>query len=294
MPRSLRVVFAIVAFAIFFSGSLLLGLVVFPLLFLLALGNWEKHKDRCTRICAFGYGTFLYGLKFWGLIDYDKLPPLPAELEGKTFVVVANHPSLIDVCFLLNRYPQTTTMVKAQWSRFVFFGPVLKSLHYLPDSLPDDDPFTGTLERMTEHVKEGHSLIAFPEGTRSETNRLHRFKRGAFEVAVRAGVPILPVVITVDPPVLQRGAALSLEGRGRYEFEFLPVIDTQGRKARELRTEVEELIGSRFKAFIQSVGREPPALEPLAFEAERKQTDAAEHCAIASDAETASTLSTLD
>lgn len=263
MPRFLRVVFAVFAFTIFFTGSLLLGLVIFPVLFLLALGNWQKHKDRCTRICAFGYGTFLYGLRFWGLIDYQKLPPLPAELAGRAFVIVANHPSLIDVCFLLNRYPQTTTMVKAQWSRFVFFGPVLKSLHYVPDALPDDDPFSGALDRMTAHVKAGHSLIVFPEGTRSETAELHRFKRGAFEVAVRARVPILPVFITVDPPVLQRGAALSIEGRGNYAFEFLPVIETDGRDARELRNEIEEAIGERFRSFVEQVGRTSPALDPV-------------------------------
>ncbi len=262
MPRFLRIGLASIAFFIFFVGSLLIGVVLFPVLFLLALGNGERHRARCTRFVGVGYGTFLYCLKAWGLIAWGPRLNLPAELEGRPYVLVANHPSLIDVLFLLHWLPGSTSVVKGAWRNNLFFGPLLRSVNYVSNAEPGDDPFTGALERMVTHVGQGHPLIIFPEGTRSLATKMHRFKRGAFEVAVRTGAPIVPVFIGVDPPILMKGASLDLHARGHYIFEWMPVVETKGRTdAKALRDEVDAMLRARFERFLVEVGRVPAAEE---------------------------------
>ena len=257
MPHPVRIFLGIIAFTIFFVGSLLIGVVLFPLIFLLSLGRFQTFKGRCTRFVGRGYGTFLYCLKLWGLIAWSERLHLPAELEGRPYVLVANHPSLIDVLFLLHWLPGSTSVVKSAWRNNVFFGPILRSVHYVSNAEPGDETFTGALERMVSHVGAGHPLIIFPEGTRSPTNKLHRFKRGAFEVAVRTRVPILPVFIGVDPPTLKKGAPLDTHETGRWFFEMMPMVEVDAQSdAKALRSQVEASFRARFEEWATSVGRE--------------------------------------
>lgn len=257
MPHPIRIFLGAVAFTIFFVGSLMIGVVLFPFIFLFSLGNFQKFKGRCTRFVGRGYGTFLFCLRVWGLIAWGDRLHLPVELEGRPYVLVANHPTLIDVLFLLHWLPGSTSVVKSAWRNNIFFGPILRSVHYVSNAEPGDEAFTGALTRMVNHVEAGHPLIIFPEGTRSLTNRLHRFKRGAFEVAVRTGVPILPVFIGVDPPTLKKGAPLDTHETGRWFFEMLPIVEvTKESDAKALRSQVEATFRERFAEWAESVGRE--------------------------------------
>jgi 1-acyl-sn-glycerol-3-phosphate acyltransferase len=161
------------------------------------------------------------------------------------------------VLFLLHWLPGTTSVVKSAWRNNLFFGPILRSVHYVSNAEPGDEPFTGALVRMVDHVEAGHPLIIFPEGTRSLSNKLHRFKRGAFEVAVRTGVPILPVFIGVDPPTLKKGTPLDTHEKGRWSFEMMPIVEVDGESDSEaLRNRVEADFHARFAEWATSVGRE--------------------------------------
>ncbi|MFW5920307.1 MAG: lysophospholipid acyltransferase family protein, partial [Polyangiales bacterium] len=213
MPRWLRIFFTGLSFVLFFVGGGLLGAVVAPLLLLLGLGRRERQRDRLTRVVNGSYAFFLWWMKLVGLIGYDKLEP-PPELEGRSYVLVSNHPTLIDVLYLLNWFPRLTCVVKASWYRVWFFGTLLRGTHYLAgpgvagDDVASSDAADGwgstALDRMVEHLRAGHPLLVFPEGTRSKAARLRRFKRGPFEAARRAGVPIVPVFIHVDRPMLMK------------------------------------------------------------------------------------------
>lgn len=112
MPRFLRIFLTGLSFAVFFGGSIALGVIVFPVFFLLALGNRERHRTRCTRFVSRGYGTFLFWMRVSGLADWKNRVKLPPELEGKPFVLVANHPTLVDVIYFLNGLPGLTCVVK--------------------------------------------------------------------------------------------------------------------------------------------------------------------------------------
>ncbi|HJL47463.1 MAG TPA: lysophospholipid acyltransferase family protein, partial [Polyangiaceae bacterium LLY-WYZ-15_(1-7)] len=268
MPRPLRIFLTGLSFLIFFGGSLLLGIVVAPILFLLSLGSRERGRTRVTRLIGFGYGTFIFWLRLIGLLDYQPIA-LPEELKGRPYVLIANHPSLIDVIFLLHWFRKSglTCVVKGSWYRNFFFGPLLRSTHYIPTAggIPgeSDDPLEpAAFERMVDHVAAGHPLIIFPEGTRSLARRLHRFKRGAFEIARRNQVPIVEVFIRVDRPMLMKGVPFwhVPEDKARYEFEIVGVIDTatDPRSTKAMRRDVQGEYERRFAAWVEQ--RERPSL----------------------------------
>lgn len=258
MPRFLRIFLTLSAFTLFFAGTLVLGLVLFPLLFVLALGDTERHRDRCTRFVSVGYGTFLFFLRAIGLLSIGPKVTLPPELEGKPYVMVANHPTLIDVIFLLHWCRGLTSVVKHEWYRNFFFGPALRSTHYISGPSADESRLgveSPALERMIEHVKAGHPLMMFPEGTRSKLDRLNRMRRGPFQIAKACGVPLVRVFIAVDRPMLKKGFPLWKvpDDRAHWHFEVLDIIDTaeDPRDAEALRRESSEEYRRRFGVWLE-------------------------------------------
>ncbi|MEM9071137.1 MAG: lysophospholipid acyltransferase family protein [Myxococcota bacterium] len=276
MPRPLRVFLTVASFALFFGMSVVIGLLLFPILFLMALGNLERHRERCTRWIAWGYGTFILHLRLLGLVSHRPIE-VPEGLKGKPYIVVANHPTFIDLIYLLHYFPGLTCVVKSSWYRkSIAFGPLLRSTNYVPgpgypgDDVEDEDLDSRVLARMAAHIESGHPLLIFPEGTRSAARRIRRFKRGAFELAKRTGVPLVPVVVRVDRPFLMKGVPFWKvpEDSVRFEFDVLPVIDSANdpRDGRELRSDCHREFDRRFSAWVEE--RERRGYFPAAAEAE--------------------------
>jgi len=255
--RPIRLLLGLICFVIFFTGSLLLGTIFCPLLWLLMLGRTEKVRDIATAFIGRGYGSFLLCMRIFGLIgiDWSGLKP-PPELQGRSYVLIANHPTWLDVILMMNRFRGLTCVAKKSWYDFFFFGALLRSTHYLPNSDVDDDGLgKNVLDRMMAHVKSGHPLCMFPEGTRSLPTTLHRFKRGAFELAERAQVPLMMVFIHVDRPFLIKGVPFwkTLTGRARYSFEILDILEPSdaGDEGLQRRNQAQRLYEAHFQASLE-------------------------------------------
>lgn len=259
MPFLLRRFFSYLCVATFFAGCLVLGFGIFPLFFLFGIFDRGGHRRRCTRVLGVGYGTFLLMMRVLGQMSWGERLRVPPELEGKPYVIVANHPSWIDVVYLLHWFPGSTCVAKGSWSRSFFFGTMLRSTNYIPTDVPEDEAsLTGALDRMVEHVKSGHPLIIFPEGTRSDFESLRRFRRGAFEIAARSGAPLLPVFIRCDQPFLMKGMSVWEQPNAvaHYEFEAWPPVDVAkevaaGRTAKEICAEYEDTYRERFARWVE-------------------------------------------
>jgi 1-acyl-sn-glycerol-3-phosphate acyltransferase len=271
MPRWLRIFLTGLSFAMFFGGSLLFGLVASPLLFLVAAGRRSAHRQLVTRVLQHGYGVFLFWMKLVRLIDYEK-PRAPPQLRGGPYLLVANHPTLIDVLFLLNSFDGLTCLVKAHWYRSFLVRSLLRSTLYVPGpGMPGDDDHPGspTLDRMVEQLQAGHALMVFPEGSRSLATQLRRFRRGAFEAARRAGVPILPVFIGVDRPMLMKGVPFWKvpSGRARFDFEVGEPIDPNSYPdAVTLRDQLAGWFRTRFERSLQQRAEGPRLTAPVCRE----------------------------
>ncbi len=86
------------------------------------------------------------------------------------------------------------------------------------------------MQQALRKLESGRSVLIFPEGTRSPARGLHRFKSGVFEIALRARVPIVPILITCEPPTLKKGLqwyALP-KNTARYNITQLPTWPAPG------------------------------------------------------------------
>jgi len=116
-------------------------------------------------------------------------------------LILATHPGYLDVVILLSLIDQLTCVVKADIWNNPFFGWVVQAAGYIPAL---DDP-TRVIEAGAAALGRGEALLLFPEGTRTQPGEPYAFHRGAAHLLLQAPAPILPIVITCDPPLLAKG-----------------------------------------------------------------------------------------
>lgn len=132
----------------------------------------------------------------------------------ETYVYMANHSSLIDTPALFAYLPyQFKIMAKKRLFYFPFMGWHLWTAGNFPIDQSDARKTARSLKGVIEGVRAGKSLAVFPEGTRSPDGRLQEFKQGAFKIALRAGVPIVPVTIIGTSKLLPKGSLAPRPGR---------------------------------------------------------------------------------
>jgi 1-acyl-sn-glycerol-3-phosphate acyltransferase len=273
MPVWLRKTLAALSFVMFFGAGILSSFVFFPLLLLMTFSR-ERQRRVVTRLLGRSYPLFMWWLRTARLIEYPELV-LPADLpRDRPYVLVANHPSLIDVLFCLGWLDGLTTVVKASWYSGWILRWVVGSTHYIPGAglKSDGADYEPALERMVDALRAGRSVVTFPEGTRSPPHELLRFHRGPFEVACRANVLLLPLFIGIDTPGLTKGVPLPT-AKMRYTFDWLPWVDCaeEGHEARKLKGRYHRLYQERQQRFLDELTR---TREPAHGSANRADTAA--------------------
>lgn len=256
MPRWLRVIFTGTAFAYFFGVSTLLGTLFLP-----ALLIWLRRTPKgnaLTRRLNHNMRAFSGFMRDMGLIAYWPLE-LPKQLEGRPFLLIANHPTLIDVVLTMASLPQVSCVVKSAWYRSWIMGSMLRRTTYVPGpGMPGDDEAADgvvpAVKRIEDTLRSGVPVVVFPEGTRSGAEELRRFRRGAIEAAIRAEVPILPLFIGVDQAILMKGQPwydVPL-ATAIYQFEWLPTVETAGREldSRTVTRELAAMYEARFAKLV--------------------------------------------
>jgi 1-acyl-sn-glycerol-3-phosphate acyltransferase len=226
MPRPIR----LLAVGSAYLGFALVGAVIAHILLPLVLLGTRDPDERIEKAqalmhrCMRVFVGYMSGLRLMTL-RAPELPELVAR--GRPAVVIANHPSLLDVVMLTASFPRLTYVAKASWFDSAFIGPLLRRCGHIPG--PDEaSPASGTItmQHILEALDQGRPVLIFPEGTRSPLGELRRFSRGAFEAATRANAPLLPCVISVEPPVLRKGRPWTEVPNEvvRFELRMLPPL----------------------------------------------------------------------
>jgi 1-acyl-sn-glycerol-3-phosphate acyltransferase len=247
MPRWLRIALTGWCFFLFFFGSPLLPLLVFPWIRLTSKSEAE-HRQRCTRLLHHANWFFARLMVFYGLIDAPSRVTLPGEVDPhRPYVLICNHPSLIDVVLSLGWFEQLTCVTKGSWKKSLALGMLLRSTNYLPGPTGEGEDVHGAI---VDHLRQGHPLLVFPEGTRSLSDRMHRFRRGAVEAAFEAGVPIVPMYLDVTEPFLMKGIPFwrTPPRTPGYRPEFFEVVDprTDAREPKQVNQDLQERYRARF------------------------------------------------
>jgi 1-acyl-sn-glycerol-3-phosphate acyltransferase len=131
--------------------------------------------------------------------------------RSRSYVFAANHQSIYDIPIVFTALPyQLRIVAKQSLGRIPFMG---WHLHLAGHLLVDRSrPGAGVVKKMARLVGEHHSLIVFPEGTRSIDGTIQRFKGGSFALAVEAGLPVVPITICGSRHVMTKGQLMVRPG----------------------------------------------------------------------------------
>jgi len=196
IQRTWRVLATGFAFACFFLGGAILAGVVFPFLAI----RQEGKQDRAQRLLHHVFRFYLAMLRCIGLIRLEVIgSERLARCEG--MIIVANHPTLLDVVFLMALTPRVSCIVKHElWDNRYLKG-VVRAAGYIRNDLTPE----ATITACREALDRGANLIVFPEGTRSKLGEALHFQRGVANIAMLTETPIQLVVISCNPPTLAKG-----------------------------------------------------------------------------------------
>ena len=139
----------------------------------------------------------------------------PERLRPDTsFVVIANHESFADILVLLAILPmQVRFLAKRSIFRVPVLGWGIAAAGFVPVDRGDRSRSTRAVEAALARLKHGRSVVVFPEETRSRNGELRSFKKGAAMLAIRSGLPILPIGLAGSRRVLPRDSLTMAPGR---------------------------------------------------------------------------------
>ena len=156
----------------------------------------------------------------------------------RSYVFAANHQSIYDIPIVFSALPyQLRIVAKESLGRIPFMGWHLhRAGHLLVDR---KNPGADIVHKMARLVREGSSLIVFPEGTRSVDGTLGRFKKGSFLVALGAKLPVVPVTIEGSRHVMQKGRLMVRPGEVLLTVH--DAVPTESVRREEVRALAEQV-----------------------------------------------------
>ncbi|WP_035386872.1 lysophospholipid acyltransferase family protein [Ferrimonas senticii] len=186
------------SFALFGIGGLVTGLTLFPLLNCLPGDRLTKERraQRLVHLMFRGFVGFLQ-LLWVAKVEVHQQQQL-ARATGT--LIIANHPSLLDVVILIASVPHTNCIVKESLFHNPFTRFVLKGAGYIANNDPEQ-----VISACEQRLRCGDNLIIFPEGTRTTPGRPLKLQRGTARIMLRSKPPVIPVIIDCTPTTLTKG-----------------------------------------------------------------------------------------
>lgn len=233
-------------------------IVVFLSLYILLLGPPLLLYTLVTRQIDPLYWA---GLK--GVLFFVRAVGVRVRVEGRAnlptgvCLFVANHTSSADAPAVVGAIPRRiAVLLKESLFKWPIVGQAFTLARFIPVNRADRESAIASVEKAAEAMQAGQSFLIYPEGTRSPDGRLQEFKKGAFVLAIKAGVPIVPVLCSGAHKIM---AKRSLKIRpGEILVEFLAPIDAS-RYTLEERDDLNHRVHDAMAAGL------PPEQRPLGF-----------------------------
>lgn len=204
------------------------------------------------------YWAGVKGVMFWvnavGVrVDVRGIERIP---QG-TVIFAANHTSSADAPAVVGAIPRRIAiLLKRSLFEYPIVGQAFRSAHFIPVNRFDRESAISSLEQATQALKAGQSFLIYPEGTRSPDGRLQEFKKGAAVMAIKAGVPIVPVACSNAHRIMKKRELKIYPGK--ILVEFLAPIDASQYSV-EQREELNRRLHDELAAGL------PPDQRPLGF-----------------------------
>ncbi len=191
---------------------------------------------------------------FWASLYIWLFPPWRVSHSGKehvdpksTYIIVSNHQSLVDILAAFTLFIHFKWVSKAELFKIPLIGWNMSLNRYVKLRRGHKDSIRKMYKACEEHLTSGSSVYLFPEGTRSDTGKMRPFKEGAFVLAKRLNLPILPVVINGSKNALPK-QSLNFHGGSDVHLQILePVSPESFDDSAAMSNAVREMIRSRVK-----------------------------------------------
>jgi len=142
-------------------------------------------------------------------------------IKGATYVIISNHQSMLDILLLNNLRYKFKWISKIEIHKVPVLSWYIKMADYITVDRGNEESKVEMVEKSLGCLQRGVSIMIFPEGTRSPDKKIGFFKRGAFQLAIQANVPILPVLIDGTGDILPKHGLIF----GRSHHIKLKVLD---------------------------------------------------------------------
>jgi len=179
-------------------------------------------------------------------LDVQGLENIPAEPS----IIMFNHQSVFDIFAYMAALPiDWKAVMKKEVGDMPFIGWVSRIAGHYIVARDGSDRDTKEVKKIVSRIKEGPSVLIAPEGTRGKEGKLLPFQKGGFLIAMLAGVPVVPMVITGGLDIMPKDSKVLRPGT--MKIRILPPIDVAGlppgREGREelmriVRTQMEEVL----------------------------------------------------
>ncbi len=146
--------------------------------------------------------------------------------EHACCVFVANHISNVEAPALFSVLPRVAVIIKQSLARIPLLGRAMLAGGFIAVDRSAKQSRKRALDAAVNTLRSGVSLLVFPEGTRNASGKLLPFRPGPFQVAIRAGVPVVPITVHGATAIMPRGA--SHVRPGRVTLDFHPPVETDG------------------------------------------------------------------
>ncbi len=235
------------------SWALLVFLVVTPIIATGAILSSLLRRREATMAPVALWGRALLAA-IGARVEYLGLEH---RIGDRPCIFVSNHQSNVDIwalgCVLP---PHTKFVAKQSLFGLPFIGWAMRRAGFIAIDRERRHLAMQSLELAAARIREGRSLILFPEGTRSKDGRLQRFKKGGFHLALRAGVPVVPIAISGSWNVLPPGKFAARSGA--IQVRFLPAIEV----ARFLPDDYRGLLATVHGAIAGALGESTLSVPP--------------------------------
>jgi 1-acyl-sn-glycerol-3-phosphate acyltransferase len=225
------IAFVFLTSSLFFLLALLIWLLTAPF----DKRLWLLHQFTCLWATL-----YIWVMPPWSVSvhDREKIDP------DKTYVIVSNHQSLVDILVAFTLFIHFKWVSKAELFKIPLIGWNMSLNRYIKLRRGKSSSIKKMYNACERHLKEGSSVYLFPEGTRSESGKMRPFKEGAFVLAKRLGIPILPLVINGSRTAVPKNS-LNFHGKTHVDVTVLDPIEPDSfddSTAKELAQQVHTLI----------------------------------------------------
>ena len=209
-----HLIISFIEFTYFVVGSLILTLLGFIIVKGLPFPNIKTRKYWFHWMISKYVKSLVYIPFFVKKVHIDK-----ENMDfSKPAIIISNHTSFLDILVTVMQHPKIILLTN-DW---VYNSPVFGKVVQLADYYPVADGTDAAIQRLKDIVADGYSIVVFPEGTRSPEGRMKRFHKGAFFLAEKLNLDIMPLVLHGVGDRMRKGDFFLSDGP--MTMKFLPRI----------------------------------------------------------------------